>query len=327
MPCYRNHRQSHGTLPFLLIDAGSASGAYRTLIVTADLSGVSDPLPSLLLYFFLFSAMVFFILYYIGYLRRRLLQAEPELAQVIPEETFHDAFGPVTSSRWPLVFGAIFAIVAVASPIFAGIFPALGTFGRIDFLVIYVFIGFIFVDLIWVYSRSVWSLYNIGKGSLRLQSYLDDDMLGVRPFGSLSLSISLGYFGSLALLLLISLSAPITAFRTPPQLFGILVFLAIGLLLFVLPLTSVHKKMFEEKQRIKAQQRAEFRRLTSGNGLSPPGSSSRIELILLHEVNERRIGAIPTWPFDTGIIGRFVAILLSVIAILISTILKDFLRF
>lgn len=50
-------------------------------------------------------------------------------------------------------------------------------------------------------------------------------------------------------------------------------------------------------------------------------SLSRIEKLLALEVNERKVAAIQTWPFDTKVLGRLVAIILSVIAILLSQII------
>ena len=43
--------------------------------------------------------------------------------------------------------------------------------------------------------------------------------------------------------------------------------------------------------------------------------------ILAYDIVERRVARIYTWPFDTGILGRFAAVLLSVFAAIISRLL------
>jgi hypothetical protein len=90
--------------------------------------------------------------------------------------------------------------------------------------------------------------------------------------------------------------------------------------------------MVAEKQREKSALRSQYRELLKAIETDNPGSEvknwSMIETnVLLHEITERRISAIPTWPFDTAILSRFTAILLSVTAILVAAALRHFLPF
>jgi hypothetical protein len=319
-----------GTIPFVILDARTPEGAYKTVLSVTGLQGVPDPLPELAVYLTVFIALVFFIIYYLAYLRQRIIRAEPELSPVLSKVSFHRSFDSVTSRRWPLVIAIFVLAQNLSGAIFASIFAMLGPIAKVDFVILVVFLSFASADFIWVYARSLWGLYKIGKESLTLTSYQEDDMLGVRPLGTLSLSISLGFSGVLGLLLLLIAVAPIASFREPSGLFGFAVLVLVVLLFFVLPLYSIHQKMVAEKQHEKAVHRAEYRKLLKEiRDGSPPhaGDVSRLEAILMHDLTEKRISAIPTWPFDTSILGRLTAILLSVTAIILSAGLRDFLKF
>jgi hypothetical protein len=101
-----------------------------------------------------------------------------------------------------------------------------------------------------------------------------------------------------------------------------------GIFIFFLPLQAIHSKMSASKrveergllQRLKRLQIAE----------DPPGGPvettltdlrqelRRLAGILTLDVERREVGSIPSWPFDTNIIGKFTAILISLAVIILS---------
>ncbi len=317
-----------GVLPFVLLDTSDLNKAGGVILAATNLQSVENPWPQVVVYYGIFYLAVFFLCYVIRYLRLRILQAEPELVPVLigGEETFHKAFGRITSNWQPALLGLVILAGVPFDPIFLSIYPALGPISRLDFIVVYVVSLFIITNFGWIYLSSIWGLRELGKSSLRLKAFVEDRTLGVRPLGSLSLSLAFGYFGGSALLILVSAIAPIPGFRTPENIAGYAGALILGLTLFFLPLNSVHGKMLNEKRHEQKSHLEEYNSLLQSFKLkdSTPGlgREGRLEALLFHEMTERRIAAIPTWPFDTGILGRFAAIFLSVTAILISRIIQ-----
>ena len=174
-----------------------------------------------------------------------------------------------------------------------------------------------FGSFIWVYFSSLWGIYKLGNEPLNLKSHYEDRMLGVRPIGSISLTLFAAYssvlvLGSIALLL-------------SPDLLGtaaLIVMVVFGVAMFFIPLNSVHKTMVEQKrsQIVKVQQ--EFIRLTNSATEQIPDRAEKILGQLrdtqILQINRDYVSRLPTWPFDTPILGKFAAIALSVAAILIS---------
>ncbi len=258
----------------------------------------------------------------------KMAEAEPELVPVLigGEETFHKAFSGTTSNWQPALFALVLLTDTPFNPIFQTIYPNLGLIARFDFIVVFAVSLFIIASFGWTYFSAIWGVLKIGRSSLKLKTFLEDRTLGVRPLGSLSLSLAFGYFGGDALVVLLSIVAPVPGFLSPQNITVYTGELILELALFLLPLTSVHGKMHEEKLREQKSHLEEYnvllQSLKAGANASGQEREGRLEALLFHEITERRIAAIPTWPFDTGILGRFAAIFLSVTAILISRIIQ-----
>ena len=326
-------------LPFQILDTGSLAKGYAMMLSSTSLSTDPDPLPKLLLYSGVFIAVVFFFTYYLIYIRLRLLRSERDIEPILQRrESFSGAFASIGSTWKPLIILLIFIPVIFASPVFSSISSSLGPTARIEFALVYILVLLIIADFLWVYGRSLWGLHQLGERDIRLRSYLEDGMLGARPLGSLSLSIALGYFGAFGLLILLFGLSPIPAFRSPIQLAATGVLVIFGVLLFVLPLNSVHRKMSTEKRQAQAATLAQYRDLLGSMGDLEKDAGAdddrsvskriiRLERIEMFEISERRVAAIPTWPFDTAILSRLTIILLSVAATLLAAGLRDFLRF
>ena len=105
----------------------------------------------------------------------------------------------------------------------------------------------------------------------------------------------------------------------------LLIFLVAGIVMFFLPLNNIHRKMQQAKRLEQSRIREQFNQLANSAG-SPDHEDSRdaltrIEKLLIVRMLDQKVSAVPTWPFDTGILGRFFAITLSVAAILIARII------
>ncbi len=185
-----------------------------------------------------------------------------------------------------------------------------------------VIVSLVFGTIIWVYFRSLWGLYKFGKEPLKLMTHDEDPMLGVRPIGSISLSLFLSYilvigFGGLELVL-----SP-----DPVSLSLLLVLALLGGFMFFLPLNSMHKKMLAEKRggRKKLDQALSLVSRGSENGGDQKAEDllRSIRDVQVLQMQREILSSVPTWPFDTGILGRFAAVILTVIGILLSRVIYN----
>ncbi len=266
--------------------------------------------------------MLFYIFYIVRRMRLHLVSKEAELKSLVPghEEALHRLFGRVSDSKLTIILTAFFlALISYSVPGYLG-----------DSLFDYVFtivitaIGLLAVStLAWVYSSSLWGLYRIGKEPLTFKTFYEDGLLGARPIGSLSLSLTTAYFGGVGLLALYILADPM--FFTPPLIGFAASLTAIGAVLFFLPLQSTHRTMLQEKKRLQAWLRDRRGQvfIESSAPESEPSELTleRMKRILFLDWAEKRIVNVKTWPLDTQILSRLVVILLSTTAIVIANII------
>ncbi len=142
-------------------------------------------------------------------------------------------------------------------------------------------------------------------------------MLGLRPLGAISVSASMVYFGMTAVVLVTTLVYP----QSPSYLAFLLGLLAVGVVLFVVPLLGIHKTMLAEKRRIEAELANLAAQEWKDMEAAPP--EDEVELAELrrlvvslrrfvaHERAERKVVSLPTWPFDPQVTGRIAAIVLT----------------
>ena len=206
--------------------------------------------------------------------------------------------------------------------------PLPPAFGVLDFLILgvnLVFLPFVDAQVIWNYAATIWGVHRIGRQALRLRPLYEDPMLGLRPLGSVPLGATFYFFGALAIII-----AEVTLSPDPvrPAYLALLIVLVLfGAGLLFLPLVSIHRLMVAEKRRAidDASTRAGgvYAPLTAGNPTSEPSLHEVRDLllrthgILVHREEERRIQALPTWPFETRAMTRIAAITLTgVVAVL-----------
>lgn len=176
-----------------------------------------------------------------------------------------------------------------------------------------------------MFIGSLWGLYKLGREPIRLKSSMDDRMFGAEPFGSLSLTLvsSFMIFIGIGIFLFVTDSFG----KFPPTVFAIfVVVLLVGVALFFLPLLKVHGNMARQKREEWRKVREERHELLSARATPRDGIDATYYLADLTrvEMSERTVASAATWPFDTSVIGRLIATFLSVIAILISSYLKNF---
>jgi hypothetical protein len=282
----------------------------------------------------IFGTLLAFYLYSIvRYLRLRVIAAEPLISPVMSggEAAYHSVFGRLTSNR-PIVLLALI-LEALALPTTSTMlgFSVLSAYSlSTQFVVLLAFACFI-----WEYSVSSWGLHKLGQSQLRLKSFLEDRFMGARSIGNVALSLTLAYLGGLVLFFLDSATfLPVTTNPGFESFF--LVLLAFGIIMFFLPLNSVHKKMQAEKtdrQRELSHQFLEIKEASQVHSSNAPSSIENVEkaisdLLRLKdlEITDRKLASTPTWPFDVQLLAKLITIILSVTAVLLSRIITNFLR-
>ncbi len=282
------------------------------------------------------SALFAYSFYAPRYMRTKLLEAGRSLPALMPakEEGFRTTFGGVASVRpqvatWIVFLAALLAAFNVAVA-FGGSstfrFNTGGPFSLLEFLATIVDIVSLAVVTL-ALSSVVWTYWSISTGMrrfsgvpLELRPYYEDPFLGLKPVGSLALSLATVYFGFIALFLLAVLTSPSTP--TFGDLVGVggflfaLIFL--GVLLFFVPLTKLHRRMMAEQRTARAALNPQLRMLFQE---SPNRSSEDVGHVLRVDLMDRKVAAMALWPYDVGILGRLSVIAVSVTAILISRII------
>ena len=257
------------------------------------------------------------------YMRRQVVKAKEAISPLLPqgEETYLRVFGRISSFGPPLLIVAAFIVFLLLQP--ETVLPP-GSFSILLSLP-QIFLFFPFLGaFIWIYVRSTLGIYQLGRGSLRMKSYVQDPVLGLRPLGSLSFALAWPYLATLGIAALwISLGVP-----GPGVLLFIVAFVIVGVVMFFLPLYEVHRRMVRERERAHASvrdqlwERAEKVDTPQREGGDPTLLDVMNRLLNQEEASsldreERRIEEIYDWPFDTRIVGRLAALTLSVVTVLL----------
>jgi hypothetical protein len=204
-----------------------------------------------------------------------------------------------------------------------------------------------------IVGTSIWStavvwraLHEMGRRELRLRPFEESSSLGLRPIGELSLAAAAVYFVPLGILgLTVSLAPAI------PSIAAILAgFVAVGVVLFVLPLRGAHAHMTADKGR----RMGELRKVQLSTAFEVAGLNNRqgdhdetdvydrdsaspsgfIELaaamamtnrLRALEISEQKLGAMHTWPVDTRILARLAAVAVPITLAILTDAAKRFL--
>ena len=256
----------------------------------------------------------------VRYMRLMIVRAEPKLAPLTAdgEVAYHRAFKRVTETTPTILLAAIIFVITIF---------ALGPYKGIWSFVTQAFSASIaalaYSSIVWMYVSSVSGLHQLGRASMKFKPFYEDSLLGTGPMGSISLSLALIYFGGI-------LIAGVVFSSNPPLLALLLALTAVGAISFLLPLASIHSRMRDAKERELSEVRRKFGVVLKGLD-NPDANSEHSALADLrnfqtHDYLERKAENIRTWPFDFQVLEKFLAIILSVIAILLSRIIQIVLR-
>ena len=191
--------------------------------------------------------------------------------------------------------------------------------------VAFIYWNFIIGTFLWVFSFSMFKIRGIGKMDLNLKPFSEDRTLGLRPFGRTSLDLTGLYLLLISLILipqtfLINVAGPVLVFG--------LCLLAMGVIVFFLPLMGLHRKLVEARREalvwISPQYTKRLDKLRE-DGLTKADERVFLELAGIDKI-QRDIGQIHSWPLDVGIITRLAAIIFSVAAILLANIIRGLLH-
>ena len=307
----------------------SSAGGYAFQYLMTRTTPLSlDYLPTAVLNILL----PFYLFMIVRYMRLRVVAAEAPIAARLSggDRDYHRAFGRMTQTAPVLLLTAVLGTFLITVYASTGILsPALVPI-ILNAIVVYLN-TLAFSTYLWEFATASLGLHNLGGSSLRLGPFQEDRMMGVKPIGNLALTMTIAYYGGLLLTnLLLTRFLP----SSPPTeaLFFVLLLLGVGL--FFLPLNSIHAKMQAEKRGILREIGARYPRL--GREQSQIRESATIEdvhgglerLTDLQELEmlDRKAASLPTWPFDVQVVSKFVTIVLSVTAVLVSRFITGFLH-
>ena len=246
-----------------------------------------------------------------------------------PQE-YERAFGRMTQTAPVIALAAILGTLILAIYASSGILSAVPWMIAVNAFIVYLDV-LTFSTYLWEFVIASLGLYKLGGGSLRLASFLEDRMMGTRPMGNLALSLTTAYFGGLLVTYLLFSTFLPSSVASSVMLFA---FLVLGVALFFLPLNSIHEKMQAEKRRLLREIAARYPRLDKVQ--SKPRENATLEdvhiglarLTNLQEVEmlDKKIASLPTWPFDIQVVSKFITIVLSVTAVLVSRLITGFLK-
>ncbi len=276
----------------------------------------SEPLAFSVVKAVFFNVFLFMALYTVRYYRSRVQSAEPEVSLLSPagEEGFHEAFGglssPIGTSLVALGLAVVYVVPRALSS--AGTFTLAFALTSDTLSALIIGTGF------WEYLYGQWGLRKFGMTEITMKPYYEDRMFGLRPLGSLSVSMGVAFF------LLAGIALAGSSVAGDPLNMGVLVFLlAVGVAGLYLPLNGIHHKMAMQKRvELMALQRQVGDVLGKGEFEKGDAESQLrgIGRLLRVHVARDEISSIPTWPFDTRAVERLTALMIAIITVVLARI-------
>lgn len=165
----------------------------------------------------------------------------------------------------------------------------------------------------WVGLALLTGLDRLGRLPLRLDRFPDDPSLGVRPIGTLAATTLWIFAATLVPHLLIFIDIRINV------IIGLLIFL-VGVGLFFLSMTRLHRQMVAAKHRYLASARALYAEAFEPvkSSWTLPTLSEQAPLLGAAKALEERAMAIQEWPFDERTNSRIVIMISGVTGVAIS---------
>ncbi len=263
--------------------------------------------------------LLFYAAYGIRYMRARIAAMVPQVEPLMPKDgkTVQDIFHPVCSLTPAVVLSILLAVVSLLS------FPTQGQHaaGPISFgllVVSFPFMYLVYGTFIWTYVSSIKCLHDLTRQPLILSEFYEDEHLGMKSLGSLSLALALVYFLGLGLIFFSFLSVP------PPLEIAVIIMILAGVTLFFLPLFSIHRKMLEKKREGREKLGSHVTNLLKfvEEPIRAGGTTEmkHLRYMMAVDIIERHIESIPEWPIDAGSWTKLSAIILTVIISIMTRI-------
>lgn len=313
-----------GSLLLAYLETGDLAGSLESFFYGYLPARLWQRLLAVVLWY-VFYAILFWA---IRHARLSVLEAEADLAPLLPEPAvFQRAFGSLSRLGPALLIGLVMETLFIGD-YRARLAHAPGSVSRVYEALsgppLYLMVG----TALWVYGTALWGLYRLGRGPLRLKPFYEDRTMGLRPLASLSLSLSFAYFVLLLIMVLMLFIGPVR----PEYVGTVIALLLLGLALFFLPLIGAHARMKQEKEALQAVIRERWRDVLARN-LAPPGISNPRspagadvdDAVVTLEALERKVNAVPTWPFDLSILGKLGVMALPVLAGLVTQLVANLL--
>lgn len=270
-------------------------------------------------FFFANFVLLFYAVYGVRHMRYEISAMIPKVGHLAPEccgRHSDEIFRPVCRLTPAVAISLLLIAVSFAS------FPnqiIQHSTGLISFGLITISFPFVYLaygTFIWVYSSSVKCLNDFGKQPLRFAEFHEDAHLGMKPVGSLSLSLALVYFAGLGLVFFSFLSIP------PPLEFAVAVMILGGIVLFFLPLHTLHRKMRSAKQMEREKSKARYETVMDSINESLQNirriEARDLKLLLEVDIVHRYVSSIQEWPFDLRTLTWLSAIVLTVVVSIIT---------
>ena len=239
----------------------------------------------------------------------------PSLVEVVEsdEPAVSRLFHGIDSTLAPLLLTAATVIVlpldeALAGELVAALIQA----------ATWVLIGIPLWTAVWVYLTLQVGLIRLGRRHLTLDAYRGDRSLGLRPVGRLAFTGFWLLFGSVAPLVITSMS------DLPGTIIGITVLVA-GVVVFFLSLRRLNRQMVAVKQRELERALALYREAYQPIHDEPTLAmlQQQVGLLSAAEALEKRVERIQQWPFDEATFANVVTIASSVAAVIIARLILD----
>jgi len=283
---------------------------YYAYGVKTDFTGdISLGVPLLL-------ANIVYILFSSSYIRRRVEDLEQYAVSMGADKSrirmgYLSDFRPVVAT-WAVLLATG---VLVLEPVFN---PGYSLLQNLLRELLYSYTRLLQGTFLWVFLSSMVVIYKMGRLPLHLKVFTDDRTLGLKPFATTSLYLITIY------VVAILLTFPIFLYPNFAVELSLTIFMVPGLLFFLVPLFSLHKKMREvraEKSAMVGLRHSRVMREVEAAGDGPLSEGLVNELLAIDAI-KREIHQMHDWPFDIGTVVRLTGILG---APLVATVLAAYL--
>ncbi len=260
----------------------------------------------------IYPAITFYCAFMLRYIRRRIVRVEDELIKESPEwsGTIKRSFrgisrtGPALAITFALLFFTLpFVVLQVSKN--QGI-------AQLYFLIAFSLFCFISGSFIWMYTSSLWGLYKLGTGPVKLRPYTVDPLLGLGGLGRISLTLTVVFliavFFATYQLSLYTVVIPLLS-----TIFFSALLVGLGVSMFFLPLYNAHRRMIHERARLRSRAlTALHESVSAGKTDGTVSGAEGLRRVLILEHDTEQINAIHSWPFEAPVIRSLAAIVFSI---------------